>query len=280
MSDQRLLDRFVRLCEIPSPTGAERAVADDVLGELRELGVEVTEDGAAAPARAGAGNLIARVPGRGGGLGDVLLPTSTRSPRRARSRSSSPTASSAAAARRSSAPTTRRRSPSWSSSRRATPRRRRRPGSSWCSRSPRRTACAARRSSTSARCGRAFGFALDHASPIGEVITAAPTYQRLVAEFEGLEAHAGIRPEDGRLGDRGGGRGDRGDAARPARRGDDRERRRDRRAGSPPTSSPGAAGSRPRRARSTSARSPRRRPRWSTPAPGRRASTAATSTST
>ena len=38
---------------------------------------------------------------------------------------------------------------------------------------------------------------LDHASPIGEVITAAPTYQRLVAEFEGLEAHAGIRPEDG-----------------------------------------------------------------------------------
>ncbi len=29
------------------------------------------------------------------------------------------------------------------------------------------------------------------------MITAAPTYQRLVAEFEGLEAHAGIRPEAG-----------------------------------------------------------------------------------
>ncbi len=43
-----------------------------------------------------------------------------------------------------------------------------------------------------------FGFALDHATPIGEVITAAPTYQRVVAEFEGVEAHAGIRPEDGR----------------------------------------------------------------------------------
>ena len=42
-----------------------------------------------------------------------------------------------------------------------------------------------------------FGYVLDHASPIGEVITAAPTYQRLVAEFEGVEAHAGIRPEDG-----------------------------------------------------------------------------------
>ena len=39
---------------------------------------------------------------------------------------------------------------------------------------------------------------LDHASPIGEVITAAPTYKRLAAEFEGTEAHSGIRPEDGR----------------------------------------------------------------------------------
>ena len=58
-----MLDRFVRLCEIPSPTGAERAIADAVLAELRELGVEVAEDSAAGPARAGAGNLIARVPG-------------------------------------------------------------------------------------------------------------------------------------------------------------------------------------------------------------------------
>ena len=42
------------------------------------------------------------------------------------------------------------------------------------------------------------GFVLDHASPIGEVITASPTHQRLVADFEGAEAHAGIRPEEGR----------------------------------------------------------------------------------
>jgi tripeptide aminopeptidase len=42
-----------------------------------------------------------------------------------------------------------------------------------------------------------FGFVLDHASPIGEVIVAAPTYHRLRAEFVGEEAHAGIRPEDG-----------------------------------------------------------------------------------
>jgi tripeptide aminopeptidase len=39
---------------------------------------------------------------------------------------------------------------------------------------------------------------LDHPTPIGEVITAAPTYKRLLADFEGLEAHSGVRPEEGR----------------------------------------------------------------------------------
>jgi tripeptide aminopeptidase len=38
----------------------------------------------------------------------------------------------------------------------------------------------------------------DHASPIGEVVLAAPTYYRLEAGFRGAAAHAGIRPEEGR----------------------------------------------------------------------------------
>ena len=43
-----------------------------------------------------------------------------------------------------------------------------------------------------------FGYVFDHASPIGEVIVASPTYYRLTAEFRGRAAHAGIRPEHGR----------------------------------------------------------------------------------
>ena len=43
-----------------------------------------------------------------------------------------------------------------------------------------------------------FGYAFDHATPIGEIITAAPTYHRIEAEFRGRAAHAGVRPEDGR----------------------------------------------------------------------------------
>jgi tripeptide aminopeptidase len=42
------------------------------------------------------------------------------------------------------------------------------------------------------------GFVFDHASPIGEIIVASPTYQRVVAELRGTAAHAGVRPEDGR----------------------------------------------------------------------------------
>jgi tripeptide aminopeptidase len=41
------------------------------------------------------------------------------------------------------------------------------------------------------------GFVLDHASAVGEVIVTSPTQQRVIADFTGVEAHAGIRPEDG-----------------------------------------------------------------------------------
>ena len=50
---ERLHETFVRLCEIRSPTGEEREVADTVAAELRALGLEVSEDDAAGPAEAG-----------------------------------------------------------------------------------------------------------------------------------------------------------------------------------------------------------------------------------
>jgi tripeptide aminopeptidase len=42
-----------------------------------------------------------------------------------------------------------------------------------------------------------FGYVFDHASPIGEIVVASPTYYSLVARFKGQAAHAGIRPESG-----------------------------------------------------------------------------------
>ena len=69
---------------------------------------------------------------------------------------------------------------------------------------------------------------LDHATPIGEVIVAAPTYKRLIAEFTGHEAHAGINPEDGHSAIAAAAAAIGGDEAGAPRRGDDRERRHDR----------------------------------------------------
>ena len=83
---ERLHETFVRLCEIRSPTGEEREVADTLAAELRALGLEVSEDDAAGPAEAGSGNLLARAPGPRRALADVLRPHRHRPPPRARSR--------------------------------------------------------------------------------------------------------------------------------------------------------------------------------------------------
>ena len=73
-----------------------------------------------------------------------------------------------------------------------------------------------------------FGYVFDHASPIGEVIVASPTYYRLEADFHGAAAHAGIRPEKGRSAIAAAAAARGRDAPRPGRRGDDRECRPDR----------------------------------------------------
>jgi tripeptide aminopeptidase len=192
-----MLDRFVRLCETPSPTGSERAVADDVLGELRELGVEVGEDGAAAEARAGAGNLIARIPGRderwvlfashldtvphdgtievvldGGAFrsrGDTILGADNKA---------AVTVLMELAARHAGEPPP--------------------VGLELVFTVAEEDGLRGAKALDVSSLRSPFGYVLDHASPIGEVIVGAPTYKRLVAEFEGIEAHSGIRPEDGR----------------------------------------------------------------------------------
>jgi tripeptide aminopeptidase len=191
-----MLQRFVRLCEIPSPTGEERAVADAVLGELRELGVEVFEDGAAGPARAGAGNLIARVPGERGewvmfcahldtvphdgpvevvfedgvfrSAGDTILGGDDKA---------AVTVLLELAARA----------------------RERRPaiGLELVFTVAEEDGLRGAKELEVGALRSRYGFVLDHATPIGEVIVAAPTYNRIEAEFRGAEAHAGIRPEEG-----------------------------------------------------------------------------------
>jgi tripeptide aminopeptidase len=192
-----MLDRFVRLCEIPSPTGEERAVADAVLAELRALGVEVEEDAAAGPARAGAGNLIARLPGERDGAvmfachldtvphDGAIEPVLDQGMYRSRGPTILGADNKAAvtvlvelAARYADS----------------------RPpiGIELVFTVAEEDGLRGAKEVDLQSLRSPFGFVLDHASPIGEVITSAPTYKRLTAEFEGAEAHSGIRPEDGR----------------------------------------------------------------------------------
>jgi tripeptide aminopeptidase len=192
----RLHETFVRLCEIRSPTGEEREVADTILAELRALGLEVSEDDAAEAADAGAGNLVARLPGRSDRwvmfcahidtvphAGQIEV-VNDEGVFRSRGETILGADNKAAVAvfmelvaRHASEP------PPVGIELLLTV----------AEEQGLRGAKAFDPGTLRADCG----FVLDHASAIGEVIVTSPTQQRILADFAGVEAHAGIRPEDG-----------------------------------------------------------------------------------
>lgn len=193
----RLLELFVRLCEIPSPSGSEREVARAVVEELRALDLEVTEDGSAAATGANSGNLLARVPGPPGaptvllcahldtvpvtGPIEVMVENGMVSNRHEAILGADNKAAVAAileAVRRI------RGGPPVSLELLFTT----------CEERAMAGAKAFDRSELHAE----FGFVFDHATPIGELVTAAPSYYAVEARFRGAAAHAGVRPEAGR----------------------------------------------------------------------------------
>lgn len=193
---ERLHETFVRLCEIRSPTGEEREVADTIVAELRALGLEVSEDDAAGRAEAGAGNIVARLPGRSdrwamfcahidtvphAGQIEVVNDEGVFRSRGETILGADNKAAIAVfmelVARHVEEP------PPIGIELLLTV----------AEEQGLRGAKAFDASELRADCG----FVLDHASPIGEVIVSSPTQQQVVADFAGVEAHAGIRPEDG-----------------------------------------------------------------------------------
>jgi tripeptide aminopeptidase len=192
----RLLETFVRLCEIRSPTGEEREIADTVTAELRAMGYEVGEDDAAGPAEAGSGNLLARLSGESDrwamfcahidtvphdGRVEVVYDDGVF-----RSRSETILGSDNKAA--------------VAVFMELAARHAERPGPvgielvlTVAEEQGLRGAKAFDASTLRSECG----FVLDHAGPVGEVIATTPTQQKILADFVGVEAHAGIRPEDG-----------------------------------------------------------------------------------
>ncbi|MFN2617200.1 MAG: M20/M25/M40 family metallo-hydrolase [Thermoleophilaceae bacterium] len=195
---QRLLDDFVRLCQVESPSRREREIADAVADELRAIGLEVEEDASGGETGSEAGNLLARVPGPDGARTILLCAHLDTVPLAApvevaredgmlRNRNDAILGADNKAAVATILGVARRLAVEGSPV-----------GLEVLFTTCEELALAGAKAFDEGRLRAEFGFVFDHASPVGELIMAAPSYYRLEAEFRGRAAHAGIRPEDGR----------------------------------------------------------------------------------
>jgi tripeptide aminopeptidase len=194
----RLLEDFVRLCEIESPSRRERRAVDAVAADLRSMGLEPEEDDTAGETGSDSGNLIARIPAPDGARTIMLCAHLD----------TVPLAGPVEVARDNGCFTNRHDAILGADNKAAVAvilavaRRFARGGSpvgielvfTTCEEIGLKGAKAL----DGAQLRSEYGFVFDHASPIGELIVASPTYYRVDAHFRGHAAHAGIRPEAGR----------------------------------------------------------------------------------
>jgi tripeptide aminopeptidase len=187
---ERLLADFVRYCEIESPSGRERAMADALTADLRGLELEVEEDAA--------GNLLASMAGPEDaptvllcahmdtvpldGPVEVVSENGLLTNRHdailgADNKAAIATIMAAA--------------------RRIAREGRAAAGVELLFTTGEEQALEGAKAFDRSRLSADFGYVFDHASPIGEIVLASPTYYSLEARFKGKAAHAGIRPEAG-----------------------------------------------------------------------------------
>jgi tripeptide aminopeptidase len=197
----RLLAEFERYCSIESVSCAERAMANAVTADLRALGLEVAEDATGGETGSNAGNLLARIDGPPAArtillcahLDTVPLAAPLDVALRGEEDRWFENANDAILGADNKAAVAvimevARRLVSQGSP----------VGVELLFTTTEELALRGAKAFDLSALQAEFGFVFDHATPIGEIIIAAPTYYRIDASFHGHAAHAGIRPEDGR----------------------------------------------------------------------------------
>ncbi len=211
---QNLHRTFEALCRIESPTLNERACADWLIAELRGMGLEVEEDDAGAAVGSNAGNLLLRIPPNelapAAGRPDALTPSAERAD------------TILLCAHMDTVPLTAPADPvhrdgGWVNANAAilgadnkaavaaivevarilTSGRKHRTGVEILFTIAEETGLHGAAEFDLARLQSQYGYVFDHASPLGEIITATPTHVSIRAEVTGKAAHAGIEPELG-----------------------------------------------------------------------------------
>lgn len=196
---ERLHTTFETLCRMPSPTGDERAVADWVAAELRGLGLDVTSDAAGGAIGSNAGNLLARIGGSGPETlllcahMDTVPPTAQLDPVRRDGGWQNASPGIIGADNKAALAAMIELARMLTAGGAPLP-----PVSVelLCTVSEETGLQGAKQFDTG-RLRSRFGYVFDHASPIGEIVTASPTYMSIQARVRGRAAHAGVCPERG-----------------------------------------------------------------------------------
>lgn len=200
---ERLNDTFAALCRIESPSGHERACADWITGELRGMGLEVEEDDAGPRVGSDAGNLLARIAGPPtlAGSDSILLCahmdtvplTAPVEPVRVDGGWTNANDGILGADNKSAVAVILEAARRLMSAAGAPP-----VGVELLFTVCEEISLLGAFAFDVGRLHSRIGYVFDHATPIGEIVTAAPTLHRIVAELHGRAAHAGVRPEAGR----------------------------------------------------------------------------------
>jgi tripeptide aminopeptidase len=196
-----LLELFLELCSIPSPSGSERAVADRVGAYLTELGLAWVEDDAAARLDGDTGNIYCRIPATNGAEGtpiflcahtDTVPPEAAIEPLVEEGVVRNGAGTILGSDNKAAVVTM------LEAVRRVLEEGRRHAGIELLFTPQEEVSLRGADAFDHTRLTATTGYVYDQGAPIGEIVLGSPHARLLDFRFHGRAAHAGMHPEDGR----------------------------------------------------------------------------------